>query len=184
MPIYKVSCVLIALSLMLFVVNETLAQKQSAEYRFKAVYLFNFLQFIEWPPNTFSDPAAPLVIGIIGLDPFGDLLDQTVRGELINGHPIVVHRFTRPEDVRGCHLLFIPRSERARITSILSKIDTNTIVTVSEVNGFAEQGGDINFYVEDGKLRFEVNEQAIRNSSIKMSSRLLKLARIVKESGD
>src|SRR5712664_1838664 len=103
----------------------------SPEYQLKAVFLFNFAQFVEWPPTAFPEAKAPLVIGVLGDDPFGPYLDETVRGEKVNNRPLVVQRFRQVEEIKTCHVLFISRSERERLGQILAGLKGRNILAVS-----------------------------------------------------
>src|SRR5712664_4158707 len=103
----------------------------SPEYQLKAVFLFNFAQFVEWPPTAFPEAKAPLVIGVLGEDPFGPYLDETVRGEKVNNRPLVVQRFRQVEEIKTCHVLFISRSERERLGQILAGLKGRNILAVS-----------------------------------------------------
>jgi hypothetical protein len=155
------------------------AQAQSREYQLKAAFLFNFAQFVKWPPDSFSTADAPLCIGILGDDPFGSTLDETIQGEAINNHRLTVERAQRIDDLKGCQMIFICRSEESHVGEILSEIGSKPILTVSEVESFAREGGDIDFYLADGKVRFEINPQAALHCGLKISSQLLSLGRIV-----
>jgi hypothetical protein len=151
------------------------------EYQVKAAFLYNFTQFVEWPPSTFSEPEGPLVIGILGKDPFGNFLDETVRGENVNGHPLRVTRFKNLEDVKDCHILFISDSEKDNLKAILDKVRTQPILTVGDFNNFARQGGIIRFITEDRRTRLRINIEAARLANLAISSKLLRLAEIVPE---
>src|SRR5690606_29576187 len=151
----------------------------SREYQIKAVFLFNFLQFVEWPETAFADPASPGRIGVLRDDPFGQALDDAVRGEPIGGRPLVVRRSRNVEDLQDCHLLFLSRSETRRADEILARLDRRPVLTVSEIDGFARHGGVIAFYPDGKKVRFEINSDAARRQSLRISSQLLDLGRIV-----
>lgn len=153
------------------------------EYRVKAAFLFNFAQFVEWPPEAFPTPAAPLVIGLLGTDPFGSSLDETVRGENVNGHPLVIRRFARVGDVEGCHILFVGRDEGGRLAQILGVLKSREILTVGETQGFAERGGMIGFVTDRNRIRLAVNVEASDDSRLKLSSKLLRAATIVSTGG-
>lgn len=155
------------------------AQPVDAEYKFKAVYLYNFLQFVEWPARAFPEATTPITIGVLGENPFGPILDQTVTGEHIKGREIVVRQCSNIEEIKGCHLLFVGKSEKARLGPILSQTSDASMLTVSEVEGFVEQGGVINFFIQDGKLRFAINLAAAEKADLKISSKLLRLAKLV-----
>lgn len=152
----------------------------SREYQIKAVFLFNFLQFVDWPPSAFSGETSPVIIGVLGDDPFGSALDEAVRGESLRNRPIIVRRSHRAEDLADSHLLFICKSEQRKLTDILSLIDTRPVLTVSELTGFARQGGVIGFYQDGKKLRFEINPSVAQKSGLKLSSEMLELGRIIR----
>jgi hypothetical protein len=154
--------------------------QESKEYQLKAAFLFNFAQFVKWPPNSFTNTDAPFCIGILGDDPFGSVLDETVQGETISNHRLTVVRSQRIEDLKDCQMIFVSRSEEGHVGEILSQIDSRPILTVSEVASFAQNGGDIDFYLSDGKVRFEINPQSALRCGLKISSQLLSLGKIVK----
>ena len=149
------------------------------EYQVKAVFLFNFLQFVEWPPAAFRDEGIPIRIGILGDDPFGPALEETMRDETINKRRLVVTRSHRVEDLRDCQLVFIGKSESRRIETILSFLNNRPVLTVSEVDSFARQGGVIAFYQDGKKVRFEINPGTAQRLGLKMSSELLRLGKVV-----
>ncbi len=151
----------------------------SREYQIKAAFLFNFAQFVEWPPTAFTNADAPLCIGILGEDPFGTALEQTVLGETVHSRKLVVQHSRRVEDLTACQLIFICKSEKARLAEILPKLDGREALTVSEIDGFARHGGIINFYLDGNKVRFEINPATAQREGLKMSSQLLSLGKIV-----
>jgi len=149
------------------------------EYEVKAAFLFNFAQYVEWPPESFSTPATPIIIGVLGDDPFGRVLDQTVRGETVKSRPIAIHRSRQIENLRHCHLLFISKSERGRLTPIFAKLAGTHCLTVGETDRFAHNGGIINFRLQGANVRFEINLNAARRSGLMISSKLLRLAILI-----
>jgi hypothetical protein len=154
------------------------------EYQIKAAFLFNFTQFIEWPTNAFADADAPLVIGILGNDPFGGALSQTIEGETVRGRKVVLRTFKRPEEARACHLLFISRSEQSRLSQVLAALKDTPVVTVSDADQFVRRGGMIGFVMIENKVRFDINPQTAAKAGLKISSKLLKLAsNLYSESG-
>jgi len=153
--------------------------QESKEYQLKAAFLFNFAQFIKWPPNAFTNVGAPFCIGILGDDPFGSTLDETIQGEAISNHRLIVERSQRIEDLENCQIIFVCRSEEGHVGEILSQVDTKPILTVSDAENFAHDGGDIDFYISSGKVRFEINPQAALRCGLKISSQLLSLGKIV-----
>jgi hypothetical protein len=159
--------------------REARAQSPSKEYQVKAACLLNFAQFIQWPPAAFSDPGSPVIVGVFGEDPFGAALEQTFKDESIQGRALVVKRSRQIDDLKTCHLLFISKSEKDRVTEILSSLNNASVVTIGEIDGFAARGGIINFYLDSNKVRFEINVDAAEHKGIKVSSQLLKRAKIV-----
>ncbi|HTQ30471.1 MAG TPA: YfiR family protein [Opitutaceae bacterium] len=149
------------------------------EYQIKAVFLFNFVQFVDWPPQAFPQPQSPLVIGILGEDPFDSYIDEAVRGEKVNDHPLVVQRYRRPEDIGPCHVLFISRSETGHLAHVLTSLKGRSILTVGDMAGFAERGGMIRFVTENNKIRLQINVDAARAADLTISSKLLEPAQIV-----
>lgn len=151
----------------------------ATEYQIKAAFLYNFIKFVQWPPESFPDEDQPFVIGILGDDPFGPILDRVVQGKLVNGRKLVVWRSDTLTQLRGAHLVFISRSERGRLRQVLRELAGKPILTVSEIDGFARLGGMINFRMQGDRVRFEINPEAVRAAGLKMSSKLLSLATIV-----
>ena len=151
----------------------------SREYQIKAVFLFNFTQFVEWPEQAFSEAQAPLVIGVLGEDPFGEILDETVRGEKLNNRPLVVRRYRRVEEITGCHVLFISRSETDRLESIFAALKGRSMLTVGDVESFARRGGMIRFVMENNRTRLKINVEAAKAVGLTISSKLLRPAEIV-----
>jgi hypothetical protein len=164
------------------------AQDALPEYQVKAAYLFNFLKFVEYPNESFMDPLAPIVIGVIGDDPFGNALPQVVIGKTVQGRDLVIHVYRIGEDLRSAHILFISASERKRLPMILSSLRGSSVLTVADTEGFLEAGGMIQFLSENDRVRFAINVDATSRAKLKMSSKLLSLARAVgansKETGN
>jgi hypothetical protein len=156
---------------------------QASASEVQAVFLFNFAQFVDWPAEAFSDSRAPLVIGILGKDPFGDFLDETVRGETVRGRSFRVDRYRRVEEVRECHILFISRSETKRVDSILAALKDKPILTVSNDDDLERGGGIIRFILDKSKIRLSVDLEAAQAARLTFSSKLLRSAQIVPRSG-
>lgn len=157
-------------------------QAQTREYQIKAAFLFNFAQFVDWPTTAFADSTSPFYIGVLGDDPFGAALDETIQGAAINNHKIILVRSQQIGDLKNCQMIFVSKSEKRHISDILSSLDSRPILTVSEVDGFAQDGGGINFYLEGTKVRFEINSGVTQNDGLKVSSQLLSLGKIVQSS--
>jgi len=177
----------LALSLWLAVcplVGELHAQTQGSllEYQVKAAFLLNFTKFVEWPAVAFAAPDAPITICVLGQDPFGTILDRTIEGENVNNHGVRARRLLPDGDLRSCHILFISQSERERFAQIVSRLRGSSVLTVSELPGFADAGGMIEFLIEEGKARFYINAATAEAAGLKLSSRLLRVAKEVKDS--
>ena len=151
----------------------------SAEYQLKAVFLFNFAQFVEWPARAFRDPKAPLVIGILGEDPFGTYLDDLVSGEKIGERPLLVRRYQRAEDLTGCHIVFICRSEAGDLDKLVARLKNRCLLTISDVDSFTREGGMVRFATEKGKIRLRINVEAAKACELTISSKLLRPGTIV-----
>jgi hypothetical protein len=148
----------------------------SPDYQVKAVFLFNFAQFVDWPSKAFPEPQTPLVIGVLGEDPFGPYLDETVRGEKVNNRPLVVQRFRRGAEITTCQVLFISRSESDRLEQILTSLRGRSILTVGDFEDFALRGGMIQLVTEKNKIRMRINLQAVKAANLTISSKLLRVA--------
>jgi len=145
----------------------------------EAVFLFNFSQFVDWPPQVFPVASSPIVICVLGSDPFGATLDEVVHGEVVKGRPLAVRRFQHIEELTDCHILFVSRSERARLQPILEQLKGRSILTVSDLEEFAGEGGVICFVLMDNKIRLRVNLAAAKAAGLTLSSKLLRPAQIV-----
>jgi hypothetical protein len=153
----------------------------SREYDLKAVFLYNFASFVEWPESAFAGPEAPFVVGILGHDPFGRVLDDVVAGERLRSRPIVLRRISRVDEAGGCHILFVSASERRRVQEILDRWRHAPMLTVADFPDFVELGGAIGFRTEDKRLKVDVNAGAARAAGLTVSSKLLKVARVIGE---
>ena len=151
-----------------------LAQQRIDEYRLKAAVLYNLAKFVEWPGESFQAATSPFVICVLGADPFGEALDQSLAGRVVGGRPVVARRINDVES--GCHILFIADSEVRRLSTIMDKLRGASVLTVAEVNGFVDRGGVIGLVTEDDRVRFEINADAATKARLKISARLLALA--------
>jgi hypothetical protein len=149
------------------------------EYRVKAAFLFQFTQFVDWPPEAFSSGQTPMVIGVLGEDPFGTFLDETVRNEKVNGHPLVVEHYRRLEDVNGCHVLFVSQSEANRMGDIVRAFKGRSTLMVGDANDFADRGGMIQFVTQENRIRLRINLAAARAANLTISSKLLRPAMVI-----
>jgi len=155
-------------------------REASLEYQIKAAFILNFAKFVEWPSISEKDPNLPLEILVLGTASIEDALLRTVRGQTVLGRQLSVREMSGADQVPACHILFISRSEAPRLDEILKQVRNRCVLTIGESAGFAEAGGVINFTTEDNKVRFEINPEAAEAAGLKISSKLLSLARIVK----
>lgn len=155
--------------------------REASEYQVKAAFLYNFAKFVEWPSDAARDSSDPITICIIGQDPFGTVLDEAVQGKTISGHKLVVRRSKPGQSWKGCQIAFISSSEGKDLPSVLERSKRSGVLTVGETEGFAQRGGMINFVIEQEKVHFEVNVEAAERAGLKISSKLLSLAKIVRE---
>ncbi len=151
----------------------------SPEYQLKAVFLFNFAQFVEWPARAFPKLDTPLVIGVLGDDPFGDYLDELVRGEKIGSRLLVARRFKRGDEIGECHILYVSASESAVLGATLEVMKGRSVLTVSDLEVFTKQGGLVRFVTESGKIRLRINVEAAGACGLKISSKILRPATVV-----
>ena len=155
------------------------AAEPGMEYQVKAVFLYNFTQFVDWPAEAFASPDAPLVIGILGQDPFDKYLDDVVRGENAGGHPIIIKRFRDIESARDFQLLFVGGVDARRLDSVAAAFKDRMILTVGDSGEFSKRGGMIDFITRQGKIRLQINMGTVRAARLTVSSKLLRLADIV-----
>ena len=151
------------------------------EYKVKAAFLYNFARFVEWPAAAFLGLDDPLTICVLGDDPFGRTLDEIVAGKKLDSHAFAVRRISDARNVAGCRILFVSSSERKRVLASIAAASEQGLLTVGESCNPTAEGMIINFTVEDGKVRFEINRDAAERSNIRLSSRLLSLASTLKK---
>jgi YfiR/HmsC-like len=151
----------------------------AGEYQVKAAFLYNLTKFAEWPEASFTAPGAPLIIGIVGDDPFGTVLDDIIRGEMVGTHPLLIQRLKADQEGGDCQLLFFSRSENKSFLKQLSQLRGKPALTVSDIDQFAEQGGMINLHLIGKSVKIEVNPGAAEKAGLKLRAKLLSLARKV-----
>ncbi len=147
------------------------------DYQVEALFLFNFVHFVTWPAS--DDAAGPFTIGVLDNEQIGARLDETVRGESLDGRALTVLHFHRVEDLASCQILFIDRSQDSQLRRIISSLNHRGTLTVSDVPGAAEQGVMIQFVVENNRVRLRVNVEAARAAGLVLSSKLLRAAELV-----
>lgn len=151
------------------------------EYLLKATFLYNFAQFTEWPGHAFTNASAPLVVAVLGEDPFGSDLDDVMRGATSGSRKLLIRRLKPDDKLTDCHLLFICRSEKRRVAAVMEQLAGVPVLTVSELEEFQKQGGIIQLVMEKGQVRFEINVAAAQQANLRLSSKLLHLARNMKD---
>jgi len=150
-----------------------------SEYQVKAVYLFNFGQFVEWPAEAFRSPGAPFVIGIVGQDPFGELLEDVVRGESLGTRQIVVKRFRSADEITDCNILFIGRADAERLPATLAALRGRSVLTVTDIVGAETRGAIIVLVNDKNRIRMRINLAAAKASNLVISSKLLRPAEVI-----
>jgi hypothetical protein len=170
------SALFLLLALLLVVPGAAPAQT-APEYDVKAAFLYNFAKFVDWPPAAFPDPDS-LKICVLGDDPFGGSL-QAVAGEQVASHKLNVLRMDSIAKTAGCQILFISRSEQSRLRQILAAVKGSPVLTVGDTEKFVDDGVIINFTLEGSKVRFEINTEAADRAGLRISSKLLQLAKRV-----
>lgn len=154
-----------------------------SEQELKAAALNQVVHFARWPSAAFSDPSSPLVIGIFGEDPFGSLIDELVRGEVVSGHPIKVVRCFTPEAAAACHAVYVSDPEHRSTERLIRTLADRSVLLVGDDEDFVERGGTVCLAVRNNRIRILVNLDSARRSNVTLSSKLLRLAEIVKKSG-
>jgi YfiR/HmsC-like len=167
------------LSVVLFPARLLAQSKAPSEYELKAAFLFNFAKFVDWPPAAFPDPKSPMILCTFDDDAFGVVLDEVVRAKAINGRELVVRRMKKVEALTACQVVFVGTAETKRLPELLEALKGSPTLLVSDIPGSAERGGGIGFYLEDSKMRFSINVDAIQRAHLTVSSKLLTLAKIV-----
>jgi len=150
------------------------------EYRVKAAFLLNFAKFVEWPPGSFKASADPIAICVMGQNPFGNALNDAVSGKTVDGRTFLVRQLSAAQTASGCQILFVSSSERKRLPSILDDVKAGGVLTVGEMDNFASEGGIVNFKIDGGRVCLQVNVDAAGQARLRISSKLLSLAQIVK----
>lgn len=151
----------------------------SVEYQLKAAFLFNFAKFVAWPPDAFLSDKTPITLCVFRNDPFGGTLDEVIRGKTINNRELLARRVNGLSDLKACHLVFVSQKEEKQLPEILNSLKGASALVVGESEDFAESGGAVQFFLENNKLRFAVNVDAIQRARLQASSKLLALAKIV-----
>jgi hypothetical protein len=170
--------ILLAALLLALLVPIQAAPPSPNEYAVKAVFVYNFSRFIDWPRQAFESAGEPFIIGIVGEDPFGPLLAEAIQGEFYRGRPIQIRHFRGPGDIGRCHLLFISQANAANLDAILASVAGRNVLTVGETEAFLDRGGMIALIAEQNRVRLRINPASLRTVNLSVSSKLLQVADI------
>jgi YfiR/HmsC-like len=168
-----------ALMLVAAAATDSLAADAPTEDQVKAVFLFNFAHFVDWPVQPASSDDSPFVIGVVGGEELGARLQEATRGERIGDHPLLVARYRHVEDIGDCRILYIERSESAMLNRVLAALGQRATLTVSDIAGSAEHGVMIQFVTDNNRIRLRINVDSARAAGLTLSSKLLRPAEIV-----
>lgn len=156
------------------------AEEQTLEHQVKAAFLLNFTKFVDWPDAAFADQRSPIAICVLGEDPFGSALDQIVEGEVVEGRRVVVRRIKEAPAAKQCQVLFLSASIKD-VSAVLDSLSPGVLTVGEERDNFLRQGGVISFFIENRHVRFDISQSAAENAGLKLSSRLLRVARSVEK---
>ncbi|MEO5700885.1 MAG: YfiR family protein [Casimicrobiaceae bacterium] len=172
--------VLLTNSISLVRAEEAVSAAVATDRSVKAAFLYKFLAFVEWPSSAFLLPDTPLIIGVLGADDLAAELDQITSGRMLNNHPILIRRMRDGDSFAGLQVLFVGRTEAARLATIAQRAAPRPILTVTDQPGGLDQGIVITFVNTEGRVRFEISVEAAERNGLKLSSRLLAVAQAVR----
>ncbi|MFT3867510.1 MAG: YfiR family protein [Nibricoccus sp.] len=152
-----------------------------SEYELKAIFVLNFARFNTWPQSVLPSDNTPLIVGVLGADPFGDALTSAFQGEQVAGHTLEIRHFTRRDNYKNCHLLFISRSEAAHLSQIFSALSGSHVLTVSDIDQFVYKDGMIGMLMEQNRVKVEVNYEQTRREGLELSAKLLKVSFVLRK---
>jgi hypothetical protein len=167
------------LMVLLALLLDVVAAQSASEYQVKAAFLFNFAKFVDWPADAFSTADAPLQVCVLGQDPFGGDFEQMIEDKTVSGHRLEIAHPEGVPQARACQVLFIASSEKQRVREILRALAGVSVLTVADTPGFAKMGGVINFVLDENRVRFEINPKAAERVHLKLSARLLTVAKLI-----
>jgi hypothetical protein len=154
------------------------ADGESREYAVKAAFIYNFAQFVDWPASAFESDNSPIVIGVLGENHFDSSLEQAIQGKSVKGRTLVIKYFPHLADLEPCHILFVSDSETSHLSEVFDKVDDRPVLSIGDSPDFPWAGGTIRFFSDNNKLRFEINTESAQKARLKISSKLLSLARV------
>jgi hypothetical protein len=169
---------LMAVAVVLLFGTRCEAEAPTGEYQVKAAFIYNFTQFVEWPANAFTADDAPFIVAIVGEDPFKGALEQLMNDKHVGSRSIVIKHFSSVDQIGRCQLLFVPTAENREVDAISDRIGKNPVLTVGETDVMMAAGGAIRLFLDDGRMRFQLNPDALASARLKASAKLMKLARI------
>jgi hypothetical protein len=149
------------------------------EYHVKAAFLYNFARFVEWPSTAFRNQQDPFVVCVLGADPFGSALEETLGGKQIDGRAFRIARISEAPQANACQILFIGFPDRKRMAAAIAALPARGVLTIGETDGFIAAGGIVNLTLREGHVGFQVNQRAAERADLQISSRLLSLAQAV-----
>ena len=176
----KYSIALLPATLLLLGLTPSIHAQEAEEYEVKAAFLYNFAKFVEWPSQAFRTPQDPMLVCVLGHSPLDQTLEQVLHGKSVEGRRFAFRQVMGADDAAGCQILFVTSTESKRFRVLCENLKPQGILTVGEAQGFAANGGVINFKLEAGRVRFEINVDAAEHAQLQISSKLLSLAQIVK----
>jgi hypothetical protein len=173
-------CGLVAAALLGLVVVPVLPAAAPTEHEVKAAFLYHFAQLVDWPDDALP-PGKPFVLAVVGDDPFGSALDDVVAAQQVRGHLVRIERYPNIDSLAGTpHMLFVGASAGRELQRTLDAVARGPVLTIGEMERFAERGGMIGFRMTpEGRVTFDINRKVAERARLKLSSQLLKLARIV-----
>lgn len=148
------------------------------EYQVKAAFFYHFANFVDWPASTFKNTKGKLRICVIGKDPFGKSLETTLANKSVRSHSFEIRRNPPTQQLSDCHLLYLPASASSKLLALGHQMAKKDVLTVGETHKFMQQGGMVQFFVDDQKIRFAINTHVINQTNLQVSSKLLRLAKI------
>ena len=169
----------LAVLMLIFLAGLVPAAEISREDQTKATYIFNFARFTDWPTNAFRASSTPLVIGIVGTDPFDGFLDDKARGEHAHGRPLEIQRYHSLEEIKTCHILYVGKSEKNRLNKVLDVVKGKPVLTVSDLAGSGQHPIMVRFVTERNRVRFRINVEQTKTAGLTISSKVLREAEIV-----
>jgi len=149
------------------------------EAAIKAAVVANLPKFVEWPTGAFQSPSSPFLVGVLGDDSMAESIVSALNGKRLGNRAVSVSRLSKLEEASSYHLLYVSASEERRLEAIVKALEGHPVLTVADFNRFAQRGGMVGLIVQEGKVRFEINERAARSNGLRLSANLLKLAAAV-----